>query len=188
MQQRTGSPDRSEVERHWDQVCIGLTAIGTAVIAAVFLISGIAEERTGPIELTEAVKYAGGAILTGGFAFMVVRVHRTIFPGAVPQQDRHSRKERDSRGVTDILGTMVLGLLAWVIILAFIPPDKPLSGDTSKSVRVSEATWERLEDLVGPEGTADEKVGRLLETAGETGKTDGKKHGRGLRRDRGRVE
>ena len=157
-------------------------------MAAVFLISGIAEERTGPIELTEAVKYSGGGILTGGFAFMVVRVHWTIFPGTVPQQDRHSRKERDSKGVTDILGTMVLGLLAWVIILALIPPDIPLSGDTSKSVRVSEETWERVEDLVGPEGTADEKVGQLLETAVETEKTDVKEHGRGLQRDSGRVE
>ena len=178
MQQGAGPPDRSEVERHWDQICVGLTAIGTAVMAAVFLISGIAEDRTGPIELTDAVKYAGGAVLTGGFALMVVRVHRTIFPGVVAGQDRHSRKERDSRGVIEVLGTMVFGLLLWVIILAFIPQDKPLGSDISKSVRVSESTWERLGDLVGPEGTADEKVTRLLEKAGEP---CGKKPGRGFR-------
>ena len=189
MQQGDGPPDRTKIERHWDQVCLGLAAIGTAVLAAVFLISGIAEERTEPISMITAVKYAGGGILAATFTFMVVRIHRTLFPQGVLEEKRHSRKENDTRGVMDILGTMVLGLALWVVILVFVPPDKPLSGNTSRSLKVSEATWERLEDLVGPEGTAEEKVGRLLETVSETKKTDGKKHEcGGLQRDSGRVE
>ncbi len=184
MQQRDGPPDRTEIERHWDEVCLGLTAAGTAVMAAVFLISGVAEERTEPLRVITAVKYAGGAMLAGSFAFMVVRMHRTISPKEVPEEEKHIRKENDAKGVTDMLGTIVLGLAAWVVILAFIPLDKPLSDDMSKSIRINEATWEHLENLVGPEGTADEKVGRLLETAGESRKTEGKKHRKGLQRER----
>ena len=55
------------------------------------------------------------------FAFMVVRVHRTIFPGVRLEVDRQRRKEADTKGVADILGTMILGLTLWVTILAFIP-------------------------------------------------------------------
>ena len=74
MQQRTGPPDGTEIERHWDQVCLGLAAIGTAVMAAVFLISGIAEERTDPIRLIETVKYADGGLLTGPLTYGRLRL------------------------------------------------------------------------------------------------------------------
>ena len=51
MQQKEEPPHRTETERHWDQICLGLTAAGTAVMAAVFLISGITEEKTEPFKL-----------------------------------------------------------------------------------------------------------------------------------------
>ena len=51
MQQKEEPPHRTETERHWDQICLGLTAAGTAVMAAVLLISGIAEERTEPLKM-----------------------------------------------------------------------------------------------------------------------------------------
>ena len=136
MQQNEEPPHRTETERHWDQICLGLTAAGTAVMAAVFLISGIAEERTEPFKIITLVKYAGGASMTLLFALMVVRVHRTIFPGVRLEVDPQRRKEADAKGVADILGTMILGLTLWVTILAFIPPHKPphkpLSDDGSK--------------------------------------------------------
>ena len=175
-------------ERHLDQICMGLITIGGAVLAAVVLISGIAEERTEPISLITTVKYTGGALLAGVFAFMIVRVHRTLFPREVPEEERHNRKEKDAGGVMDVLGTMVLGLVVWVLILAFIPPDQPLFGDTSRSVRISGATWERLEKMVGPEGTPDEKISRLMETSWDPGETRGNERWKRCRQGEGGRE
>ena len=168
MQQREEPSHRTETERHWDQICLGLTAAGTAVMAAVFLISGIAEERTEPFKIITFVKYAGGASMSIVFTLMVVRVHRTIFPGVRLEVDPQRRKEADTKGVADILGTMILGLTLWVTILAFIPPHKQLSDDSSREIIVSQHHWDRLEALTGTDEKANDQLGWLLDIAEET--------------------
>lgn len=39
----------------------------------------------------------------------------------------------------------------------------------SRTIRIREETWDRLERLAGGTGTADEKIGRLLDLAGSPG-------------------
>ena len=179
MQQPNGPPGaRTETERHWDQVCLTLVTIGAAVMVAVFLISGIAQDRTGPLTWDTAAKLMGGTALAIAFTALVVRAHRDIFSGETPDTERHSRKEQATRGVMEMLGTMVLGLAIWMLILMAIPPDMPLLEDKSKTIRISEENWKALEEIIETEGSADEKIGQLLEMAEEQHRTPGEKRHR----------
>ena len=169
MQQSTEPPNRTETERHWDQICLGLTAAGTAVMAGVFLISGIAEERPDPLRLITAARYAGGAFMTILFAFMAVSVHRTIFlRERAEAAECHRRKEDGARGVMEMLGTMIFCLALWTTALVFIPPHIPLIDDGSREIIVSQHHWDRLEALTGTDEKANDQLGWLLDIAEET--------------------
>ena len=63
------------------------------------------------------------------------------------------------------------------IILISIPPDARLwkSEDISRTIRINEENWERLEQLVGQKGTADDKAGQALEPASRSRRTPSRK-------------
>ena len=166
MLNKTGQ--RSETERHFDQICMGLITIGTAALAAVLLISGLIEGRPDPRITINLVKM----ILTGasGMAYALTVMLATA---AIFQDPRTAISERDSKKTDETalafraMGVLITLAAAMILSIIFIPTDASWwNGETSRTVRVSEKNWERLEAIAGREGTDDEKVSKLLNAAG----------------------
>ena len=75
----TRTEARSETERHWDNIAMGLIAVATAAAAAVFLIMGKGEPRAEPagdldvfisvMSFMATLMYVGTGILAGAGIF-----------------------------------------------------------------------------------------------------------------------
>ena len=63
-------------------------------------------------------------------------------------------------------------LAGTAIATIMIPADMLWSDDMSRTIRISQENWERLEHLVGTEGTTDEKIRRALEMAGSSPRSE----------------
>lgn len=78
----------TEMERHWDQVCLTLITIGTAAMAAVFLISGLGDERPEPLRLITVIKLIFAGLATLLYATLVLTAGLTMFPPAgIPKNE-----------------------------------------------------------------------------------------------------
>ena len=88
-------------------------------------------------------------------------LHRCIAATGVSQFSR-----RSIHTVFSMLGAMVFFLAVAAISTIMIPGDILWSNDMSRTIRISEENWKRLEQLVGQVGTTDDKAGQALEPAG----------------------
>ena len=68
----------SETDKHWQQICLTLATIGTAVMAAVFLLSGLDEERPQPMNFLSVCKFTFGVLSIVVYGLMIVAAGRTI--------------------------------------------------------------------------------------------------------------
>ena len=64
-----------------------------------------------------------------------------------------------------LLGTQMTILALMLLATATINPNTPWMEDASRSIRVSDATWQRAESLTGPGGTTDDRICRLIAMA-----------------------
>ena len=161
--------ERSDTERHWDNICLGLIPIGAAAFAAVFLVVKPVAES---VELDKTVTLVGltGAAMAGlALMWLMVKVSRTILRQArvsTPLGERNRQKWRDAADAFAVLGTLGFISALTIISVTITPEDWQWKGDSSRTIRVSQGNWDRLEALAGTEGTDDDKVGRVLEMAG----------------------
>ena len=159
---------RSPTKRHWDQICIELITIGTAAFAALLLISGLVEGRPDTSLTINLLKLTitGASAIT--YALLIMLAAVAIFQDRrTPLRIRERRKTEESTRVFSTLGVLITLAAAMILCVIFIPPDAKWSGDMSRTIRIKNENWARLEALVGPEGTADQKIRRLLDIAGE---------------------
>ena len=158
--------ERSETERHWDQLCIATITIGIAVMAAVFFISGLGQERPEPLTLVAVLKPTLAGMLTTVYGSLVLQACVTIFRTKGPNQRTLLRNKRVNTASTfSFLGALIAGLGIFVFCVIIIPPDIPWRDGISRTIRVNDETWTKLECLTGTEGTADHKVSRALDYA-----------------------
>ena len=166
---------RSETERHWDQLSIGTATLGTAAMAAVFAVSGLAETGEETTTLASLIRMTGTAISTGLYSAMVTQAGRTIF---LPRRNltdsqRHTQKWRDAVETFALFGTLVAALAVMVFAIILIPPDAPPSRqDRSRTVTVQAETWAMLEAITGTgdsDVSDDDKLRMLLGAGTGTG-------------------
>ena len=99
----------TEMERHWDQVCLTLITIGTAAMAAVFLISGLGDERPEPLRLITVIKLIFTGLATLLYATLVLTAGLTMFPPAeIPKNEFDQWKQQRAAKVFSIFGTLIM--------------------------------------------------------------------------------
>ena len=167
MNRRFRRRGRLESKEHWNQVCLTIVAIGAAVTAAALIFSGMGKERPDPVTVVTILKEMAAAATLAWYAIITLVAIRTVFqPQHLQAAERSRRRRSGAHTVFSMLGAMVFFLAVAAMSTIVIPRDIPWSNDMSRTIRISEENWEQLEQLVGREGTANEKLRRALELAG----------------------
>ena len=115
-----------------------------------------------PMLTVNAVKLMCAGITTFAFGILLVATGRTLF-----QSDGNTAahaREGTGWAFCALVG-MAAGIVAAVMSIITIPPETtwPLHG--THTVVITDGTWTRIEELAGPDGSADEKLRILLEQA-----------------------
>ena len=160
MNQPTENEVVTDTAKHWDQTCINLITIATAVLAGAFLVSGIAEEKPQPTTLLTVWKTLGIGLSTVIYAALVVTAGKTIFKYTNPPTSRTKRLGTTS--VFTLFATLIASMGITIFAIIIIPPDTPWEVHTQTKIWINTDTWGKLQDLTGDEGTPDQRINRLM--------------------------
>ena len=158
--------ERSETERHWDQLALGYITIATALIGAVILISGLGAARPDPLTFAAVVKTTLATLLVAVYGGLFAQAGLTIFTTKVEDpQERIRNKEANATSTFSILGGLIAGLGLIILVTAIIPPNIPWTETTSKTITVDDQTWTKLECLAGQNRTDEDRISTILQYA-----------------------
>lgn len=97
---------KSETERHWDQVCLGMVALGAAALAAAFVIMGVGDERDGPIGATDVPKMACAVAAASAYAILVILAGKSILRRSKPAYEAGFQRRKEATRVFEWLVTL----------------------------------------------------------------------------------
>lgn len=103
--------ERSSEEKHWDQICLGITTIATAVLAATLATAGLTDPGG---TWATTIRTAMTALATGTYSAIVIQAGRTIF---LPKEQTNKEKLYQKERKTNSLFAMFVAMLAPLAIM-----------------------------------------------------------------------
>lgn len=160
MTQKEGPGGETDSARHWHIICTQFVTIGAAALAAAFLVTEPEKALTSPMPTVNAVKLMCAGITTFAFGILLIAAGTTLFRSG-GNTAAHARV--GTGWAFCALAGIAAGMALAVISIITIPPETtwPLTG--THTITLTDETWMRIEELVGPSGSPEEKVRTLLE-------------------------
>ena len=111
----------SGTEKHWNQVCMGIATIATALLGATLLIAGFTEQDSGEHGQFEVLKALFTLFAAALYLIVLQNLGKVIFPN--PRQDRKTRLEHRRRWASSMFATFaaLAATTALVVLLTAYP-------------------------------------------------------------------